>query len=471
MTIRWKLNLVVITLITIFLVTSGFAMRAVRENATSAHIHTRMRELSELTSSIHTGIYRHLAASRGAIETPDLADPEGWLRYAVRDIEIQTRLAENDEERELWSHLRRAVTALGRLDADSPGNLSMSDAVGVAERNIRALRSRYRLAEYAAIEMTREKDLRTRQAIWIAGSLTLLLLLVYVMMVRNWLVKPVELLKSAADEFGAGKLEHVVPLHGRDELAQLARRLEAMAARLAAHQAALLKAHELSVVGKLCTNVADGLRNPLSALRAGLHADKLRGATSEQLAAIIRACMRQTDRMEERIAKLLEFSEPRELRLETATFRQVALTAQAHALPLLKERNVKLMIDDHSGDSTWSVDRDEFADALAELINNAARRSAAGSEVVLRASVLSPPVKGDSLLQVQVVDQGGGMTSAEVGKAFDPFFTSRPDGTGMGLAIVRRTVEKHGGEITLASEVGKGTTVTMTLPMQPVSIV
>lgn len=467
MTIRWKLNLAVITLIAIFLVTSGFALRAVRENSAYAHMHSRMRELSELTSSIHTGIYRHVAASRGAIDTSDAPDRPGWLWYAVREIETQTHLAENDEERELWSNLRRAVIALGGLDAASPGTLSMDDAIDEAERSLRALRSIYRLAEYASIEATGEKNLRAQQAIWIGGSLTLLLLLVYVMMVRNRLVKPVELLKSAADEFGVGRLEHTVPLKGRDELAHLARRLEAMAARLAAHQAALLKAHELSAVGKLCANVADGLRNPLSALRASVQPDKWRGATRDQLEAIIRDCMRQTDRMEERIVKLLEFSRPRELRLERATFRQVALTAQAHARPLLKERDVKLTIDDHSGETTWCVDRDELADALAELISNAARRCAAGGEVVLRATRLPSSAEGDLFLQVQVVDQGSGMTPAELGKAFDPFFTSRPEGTGLGLAIVRRTVEKHGGEITLASEVGKGTTVTITLPEQP----
>lgn len=62
------------------------------------------------------------------------------------------------------------------------------------------------------------------------------------------------------------------------------------------------------------------------------------------------------------------------------------------------------------------------------------------------------------------------MAPAEFGKAFELFYTSRPDGTGMGLAIARRTVEKHGGEITLASEMGRGTTVTITLPEKPQSL-
>lgn len=463
MTIRWKLNLAVITLITIFLVTSGFAMRAVRENAAYAQLQSKMHELLDLTSSIQTGIYRHVASSRVVIDSPQAPDSTGWLRSARRDIEIQTRLSESDEERNLWDNLRRVVTSLGKLDASSHATLSTDDAINEAEQSIRALRSMYRLAEYASIEIAAEKNLRAQQAIWLGLSLTLLLLLGYMLMVRNWLVRPVELLKSAVNEFGAGRLDHTIPLKGHDELAQLARRLEAMATHLAAHQTALLKAHELSAVGKLCTNVANGLRNPLSALRASVHDDKLRGASVEQLEAIIRDCVRQAERMEDRIVKLLEFSQPRELHLEKATFHQIALTVQAHVRPLLKERNVELTIEDRSGETTWSVDRDEIAYALAELISNATRRSAAGSGVQLHATLPPTPAEGAPLLQIQVVDQGGGMKPAELSKAFDPFFTSRRDGTGMGLAIVRRTVEKHGGDIIMASEVGKGTTVTITL--------
>ncbi len=56
------------------------------------------------------------------------------------------------------------------------------------------------------------------------------------------------------------------------------------------------------------------------------------------------------------------------------------------------------------------------------------------------------------------------MAPAEVDKAFDIFYTSRADGTGMGLAKVRRTVERHGGEVSLDSEIGRGTTVTIVLP-------
>ncbi len=478
MTIRWKLNLAVIALITIFLLTAAFTMRVVRATAEHTRTYSRMRELAELISGIDAGIHRHPAAARGLIPASDGPASLGWLQYALHDIDTQIRLAESDEERELWSNLRHAVAALENSDpastADPPESLlairtaaAMGEVVRAAEESLRALRNIYQAAEYDSIASASEKSLRAQQAIWIAGSLTALLFLVYVIMVRDWLVRPIELLKSAADAIGAGELDCRVPLKGNDELAQLARRLEAMASRLAVHQAALLKARELSAIGELCTNVAHGLRNPLAAIRTSAQPAKRRDATPEQLERIIRDVMRQTDRMDERITKLFEFSRPQEPHLDWATFRQIALTAQAHTRSLVNEREVRLTIDDHSGEAKWYVDRDELAEALAELVTNAVTHSAAGSEVIIRGELLSPSKDAGKRLQIQIIDHGAGMGPAEVGKAFNLFFSRRPDGTGMGLAIVRRSVEKHGGEVTLASEVGSGTIVTITLSEEP----
>lgn len=463
MTIRRKLNLAVMAVILIFLVSAGLALRAVREYGRYASGYLQMRAPAHLVSSIHTGIFRHLAASHGAIHPPDTPDPTGWLRFAVHDIDTRMGLSTRDEERKLWNNVRRAVAALGGADPGSGATLSIDEAVEVAEKNLSALRNLYLRTEHDSIATAREKNLLAQQAIWISCSLALVLFLVYAMMIRDQLVKPIELLKSTADAIGAGRFEQAIPLKGDDELAQLARRLEAMATRLAAHQAALLKAGELSAIGEVCTNVAHGLRNPVAAMRARCRAAGEHNVGREQLESIIQDLLRQADRMDERIRKLFEFSRPQELRCEWSTFRQVALTAKAHALPALAEGKIKITIDDRSNEARWYVDRDELAYALAELIANAARHCAANAEVILRGEVTTADRSGKRL-RIQVIDQGAGMVPSQIEKAFNFFFSTRPDGTGMGLAMVRRTVQQHGGESTLTSELGRGTTVTITIP-------
>lgn len=468
MTIRLKLNLAVTALIIIFVITAAFAMRAVRENAEFGDTFSRMRELTDMTSNIHSGIYRHLAASGGLVDAPESANRAGWLVQAMRETDTQARLAQSDEERELWSDLRRALSALEDAHAGRDAiSLSASKAAALAEASIGSLRSLFNLAEYNAAASASKKNLRAQQVIWVSASLTLLLFLLYVIMIRNWLVKPIELLQEAADAIGGGDLHRRIPLAGGDELSQLARRIEAMAGKIAAHQTALLRARELSVIGNLCTNVADGLRNPLSALRASVAPVTTRDADPDQLATTLKNVMRQVDRMDERITKLFEFSRSRELNWQWSTFHQIAITAHAHTRSLLQSRDVELKIEDDTNDSRWFLDCDELAEALAELIINAVQRSAAGGGVVLRGTLLPSVADSGQRLQIEVVDHGSGMAPDELDKAFDLFFTSRPDGVGMGLAIVRRMIERHAGEVTLESEISKGTRATIVLSRRP----
>jgi two-component system sensor histidine kinase HydH len=85
-----------------------------------------------------------------------------------------------------------------------------------------------------------------------------------------------------------------------------------------------------------------------------------------------------------------------------------------------------------------------------------------------RGGVLSVNVTrhDEGSLRVSVADTGAGIRKGDIGRVFDPYYTTKPSGTGLGLAIVHRIVEAHGGEIRLESEPGKGTTFTILLPTE-----
>jgi signal transduction histidine kinase len=423
----------------------------------------RSRELSQFTADVRTHVYQRLAASAGAVRLPESLSEETWPGFVLDDIDVQIRLSHSDRERLLWTQVREGIAQLARQDSHNGGRDAVEESVQRLERNLRELRNYYDVSQVEAMASSARLGLVGQVATGIACGLAVLLFLIHLIMVRHWLVTPVEVLKSSADNIGRGNLQHRVPLTGNHELAQLARRLDAMAESLATHQAALMEARELSAIGELSAHVAHGLRNPLAAIRASAQLAERRAAGSAETQSMLRDLAAQADRMDHRITRLFQFSKPRELRMGPATFGELALAARAQALPLLDSRGVGLSIEDHTGECVWNLDQEQMSEAIGELVTNAAFHSPTGARVVIRGELL-PAVNGEGRrLRIQVIDHGAGMAEATSAKAFDLFFSSRPEGTGMGLALVRRIVERHDGSISLASTPAVGTTVTVIL--------
>jgi two-component system sensor histidine kinase HydH len=108
------------------------------------------------------------------------------------------------------------------------------------------------------------------------------------------------------------------------------------------------------------------------------------------------------------------------------------------------------------------IDPDRMTQVFLNLFLNALAAMYKGG--VLTVSVAR---QDDDTLRVCVADTGTGIRREDLGRVFDPYFTTKPSGTGLGLAIVHRIVEAHGGEIRLESEPGKGSTFTILLPIEP----
>ncbi len=108
-----------------------------------------------------------------------------------------------------------------------------------------------------------------------------------------------------------------------------------------------------------------------------------------------------------------------------------------------------------------SLDRDLFKQALLNLLLNAQQAMPQGGELTIQA------VAGPGVVSLSLIDTGKGMTPEVLAKAFQPFFTARQGGTGLGLPTTRKIVEAHGGSIRAESEVGRGTKFTIRLPVAP----
>ena len=299
------------------------------------------------------------------------------------------------------------------------------------------------------------------------------------------LARPISQLGDAMAVVGSGDLDHPIHSESPDEIGDLARAFAAMTGRLresrgelvrlnaelaakigqlTAAQAQLVQSEKLASIGEMAAAVAHGLRNPLASLRASAQfVEKHPGsaAAGEQLNAIVA----EVDRLDRRITHLLTFSRP-------APFHPVPTalaTVVRDVLPAFTERVrtqvVELTIDVPATLPDVRLDPVRLEQALTELVANALDAMPAGGRLALAATPAADGARPGVALVLR--DTGRGIAPEVLEEVGKPFFTTRAEGTGLGLATARRFVEQHGGRLTLESTKGQGTTVRLWLPTEP----
>lgn len=221
----------------------------------------------------------------------------------------------------------------------------------------------------------------------------------------------------------------------------------------------------LAAIGRFAAGVAHEIRNPLAGIGAGVEylASRIGGteADGDDL-RIIRAEIARLDRI---VAELLDYTHPRQL--EPRAIRVEELVDRVHVAlaPLLARRQVTLTPDGPSEMEAWA-DPDRLQQVLLNLAKNAVEASPAGADVQLaweaRGAAISAPCLPGVLFRVE--DRGSGLRPEQRARAFEPFYTTKGEGTGLGLSLSHAIVEQHGGRLLLEEGPGRGTVALLELP-------
>jgi signal transduction histidine kinase len=241
-----------------------------------------------------------------------------------------------------------------------------------------------------------------------------------------------------------------------------AEKIESERARLAA-ETELLKSERLSVLGQLTATVAHELRNPLSAIRNTLFTVKELAANSGvKLDRPIARMERSIERCDRIISDLLEYTRNRELdRIDVRVDRWLA--------DLLGEQNVPapvvLSTELRARDAIVAADPDRFRRVVINLVENAAQAlGELPADREKRIGVRTAIADGELVLTIE--DTGPGIPPENLSRIFEPLFSTKSFGTGLGLPTVKQIVNQHDGIIAVDSEVGRGTSVTVRLPLR-----
>lgn len=228
----------------------------------------------------------------------------------------------------------------------------------------------------------------------------------------------------------------------------------------------LVERHEkLASLGMLAAGVAHEIRNPLTAVKAALYIQQKRFQPGSPERADIEVVEREILRLERIVNDFLRFARPTPPEFTEVSADQVLLETQHLMEQQLKAANIQLALEP-SAAMRIRVDSEQMKQVLINLVQNAADSIGHDGIITLRARHDRKRLtNGETdVVILEVSDTGRGIPSEVQKRLFDPFFTTKESGTGLGLPIAARIVEKHGGALQYQTQVQQGTTFGIVLP-------
>lgn len=305
---------------------------------------------------------------------------------------------------------------------------------------------------------------RTRLYFALTSAITVTVVLVLLRtLVRRVIVTRLTQVVSAMRAIASGDLGRTLEVNATDEIGELAKHVNLMTEGLKSCQVRLLQAERLAALGELSAAVAHGLINPLAGIRAAAQLAREEARGGADVCEALDELIAEVDRLDRRVKDLLDFSRPFEPHLEAVQPGEVIQRAAALMEHAMHEAHVwlDLKLAPDLPQVWW--DAEQMEEVFVALLANAVDAMPDGGRLTVHGRLV-PEAQGVECLVIEIDDTGVGIRAEDLSRVFDLFFTSKPGGTGLGLPLARKIVEKHGGRITMTSVWGKGTTVRLLFP-------
>ncbi len=248
--------------------------------------------------------------------------------------------------------------------------------------------------------------------------------------------------------------------HGK--LTETAITLQGINIQLKEMQRELLQKERLSAIGEVCGAVAHGLKNPISSVRSAVQLLGARTLPSEERLEITEDILEEVDRLTKRLNDLLNFIRPFELNRQyyqlTDILRNAVRTLQWKA----KEEAITVEMELPEEVASLPIDASLVEEAVLIVLSNAMDASSPGHTINCHLT------SSEEQQVLTIVDQGRGIAPDILPYVFDCFFTTRSQGVGLGLALCKKIIELHLGQVTIESQENMGTTVQIIFPKHPV---
>lgn len=244
-------------------------------------------------------------------------------------------------------------------------------------------------------------------------------------------------------------------------LEESCQKLQRQSERIITVEEKLRRSEKLSTLGEMAAVLAHEIRNPLGSIRGTAEILRDDYKPGDPKHEFIEIQIKETERLNRVVEDFLQMARP-----QPADIRPCAVQEELETIVTLinndaRERKIKLVLQPPAVPVTINADGEKLRQAFLNVIINALQATPAGGSVIIVTSVYQT-----ALCEIQFRDTGAGIDAETMERIWEPFFTTKPDGTGLGMAITKKIIESHGGTMMVESDVGHGTTVTVRLPMQ-----
>jgi signal transduction histidine kinase len=302
------------------------------------------------------------------------------------------------------------------------------------------------------------------------------LILILLTLFASWrFTRPIGQLVNAARRVSSGDFDFNIPVRRRDEVGALALTFNEMLAGLRNNrelEERLQRTERSALTGRVASGIAHEIRNPLSFIN--LTIDYLRDKFAPSEESLRRDFTKLCDNIKEEIARLnrmvsdfLSYGRPARLQLRQIDSRALIEDVMNLVHAKATQQGINMVIEEVPGDDRQTYDRhfrgdsEQLKTCLSNLAINAVEAMIAGGTLTF---TLIPQ---QSNIIIEVADTGTGIPPEAVEQIFEPYYSSKETGIGLGLPLTKKLIEDHGGQIVVSSEVGIGTSFTLVLPREP----
>ncbi len=280
---------------------------------------------------------------------------------------------------------------------------------------------------------------------------------------------PIHRLAAGVKDVSAGDLSVTFHVESGDEIGELAENLNEMVGKLREKELLekrLFEAEHLSKVGQLAAGIAHEIRNPLNYISLAIDHLKSEFLPScpekeRDLGAIADNIKEEVRKANYMVLNFMNYGRPLKLRRQRITYAELIDKAMPIMRDRLKEQHIEVVREIPEDLPPMRVDPELMRNCLCNFITNGAQAMPDGGRITLGARL----DREAGVVLLTFADQGVGIDPQDLEKVFQPYFTTKEAGIGLGLAITERIVKEHGGSLEVKSSKGEGTCFTVSLPL------